>query len=52
MPCRSRMLQLKFNKTHRDKVNADLAASGVVYKERMNMSVIAEVVMREQSEHL
>ncbi|HGY2353389.1 TPA: DNA polymerase III subunit theta [Citrobacter farmeri] len=36
----------------RDKVNVDLAASGVVYKERLNMPVIAEQVMREQSEHL
>ena len=36
----------------RDKVNVDLAASGVAYKERMNMPVIAEVVMREQPEHL
>lgn len=36
----------------RDKVNVDLAASGVAYKERLNMTVIAEVVMREQPEHL
>lgn len=36
----------------RDKVNVDLAASGVVYKERLNMPVIGEVVMREQPEHL
>ena len=36
----------------RDKVNVDLAASGVAYKERPNMPVIAEVVMREQPEHL
>ncbi len=36
----------------RDKVNVDLAASGVAYKERLNMPVIAEVVMREQPEHL
>ncbi|HBE6752512.1 TPA: DNA polymerase III subunit theta [Escherichia coli] len=36
----------------RDKVNVDLAASGVAYKERLNMTVIAEVVMREQTEHL
>lgn len=36
----------------RDKVNVDLAASGVAYKERLNMPVIAEQVMREQSEHL
>lgn len=36
----------------RDKVSVDLAASGVAYKERLNMPVIAEVVMREQPEHL
>jgi DNA polymerase-3 subunit theta len=36
----------------RDKVNVDLAASGVAYKERLNMPVITEVVMREQPEHL
>ena len=36
----------------RDKVNVDLAASGVAYKERLNMPVIAEVVMREQPEYL
>lgn len=36
----------------RDKVNVDLAASGVAYKERLNMPVIAEVVMRGQPEHL
>lgn len=32
----------------RDKVNVDLAASGVAYKERLNQSVIAEQVAREQ----
>ncbi|MBT9743642.1 DNA polymerase III subunit theta [Enterobacteriaceae bacterium MCC505] len=36
----------------RDKINVDLAASGVAYKERLNMPVIAEVVMREQPEHM
>ncbi|MCD9263227.1 DNA polymerase III subunit theta [Citrobacter braakii] len=36
----------------RDKVNVDLAASGVAYQERLNMPVIAEVVMREQPEQL
>ncbi|MCW9581300.1 DNA polymerase III subunit theta [Raoultella ornithinolytica] len=35
-----------------DKVNVDLAASGVAYKERMNMPVVAEMVVREQPEHL
>ncbi|EIW9159546.1 DNA polymerase III subunit theta [Klebsiella pneumoniae] len=36
----------------RDKVNVDLAASGVAYKERLNIPVVAEVVAREQPEHL
>lgn len=36
----------------RDKINVDLAASGVAYKERLNMPVIAEQVAREQPEHL
>lgn len=36
----------------RDKVNVDLAASGLAYKERLNMPVIAEQVAREQPEHL
>ncbi|EML4683363.1 TPA: DNA polymerase III subunit theta [Citrobacter amalonaticus] len=39
-------------KDEQDKVNVDLAASGVAYKERMNMPVIAEQVAREQPEHL
>ncbi len=34
----------------RDKVNVDLAASGVAYKERLNIPVIAEQVAREQPE--
>lgn len=36
----------------RDKVNVDLVASGVAYKERLNMPVIAEQVAREQPEYL
>lgn len=40
------------SKDEQDKVNVDLAASGVAYKERLNMSVVAEVVAREQPEHL
>ncbi|HCC5834850.1 DNA polymerase III subunit theta [Citrobacter farmeri] len=40
------------NQEERDKVNVDLAASGVAYKERLNMPVIAEQVAREQPEHL
>ncbi|HDS7658570.1 TPA: DNA polymerase III subunit theta [Klebsiella variicola] len=35
-----------------NKVNVDLAASGVAYKERLNQPVIAEQVAREQPEHL
>ncbi|MBJ9293575.1 DNA polymerase III subunit theta [Citrobacter werkmanii] len=40
------------SKEEQDKVNVDLAASGVVYKERLNMPVIAEQVAREQPGHL
>lgn len=36
----------------RDRVNVDLAASGVAYKERLNQPVIAEQVAREQPEQL
>ncbi|MBZ7756572.1 DNA polymerase III subunit theta [Raoultella ornithinolytica] len=39
-------------KEEQDKVNVDLAASGVAYKERMNMPVVAEMIAREQPEHL
>lgn len=35
-----------------DKVNVDLAAAGVAFKERYNMPIVAEVVEREQPEHL
>lgn len=35
-----------------DQVSVDLTASGMAYKERMNMPVIAEVVMREHPEHM
>ncbi|MBY8385070.1 DNA polymerase III subunit theta [Klebsiella quasipneumoniae] len=40
------------SKDEQDKVNVDIAASGVAYKERLNMPVVAEVVAREQPEHL
>ncbi|EPY6812528.1 DNA polymerase III subunit theta [Klebsiella quasipneumoniae] len=40
------------SKDEQDKVNVDLAASGVAYKERLNQPVIAEQVAREQPEHL
>ena len=35
-----------------DKVNVDLAAAGVAFKERYNMPVVAEMVERQQPEHL
>jgi len=34
----------------RERVNIDLAASGVAYKERMNMPVLAAEVERQQPE--
>lgn len=40
------------SKEEQDKVNVDLAASGVAYKDRLNMPVIAEQVSREQPENL
>lgn len=40
------------SKEEQDKVSVDLAASGVAYKERLNLPVIAEQVAREQPEHL
>ncbi|ACX87896.1 DNA polymerase III subunit theta [Pectobacterium parmentieri] len=42
----------ELSKEDMDKVNVDLAASGVAFKERYNMPVIPEVVEREQPEHL
>lgn len=38
----------KFSKEDQDKVAVDLVASGVAYKERLNLPVVAEVVAREQ----
>ena len=40
----------KLDQTEMDKVNVDLAAAGVAFKERYNMPVIAEAVEREQPE--
>ncbi|MFV8869589.1 DNA polymerase III subunit theta [Serratia fonticola] len=40
------------SKEDMDKVNVDLAAGGVAFKERYNMPVIPELVEREQPEHL
>lgn len=42
----------KFSKEDQDKVAVDLVASAVAYKERMNMPVVPEVVVRVQPEHL
>ncbi len=39
-------------KEEQDKVNVDLAASGVAYKESLNQPVVAEHVARELPEHL
>ena len=36
----------------KDRVNVDLAAAGVAFKERYNMPVVAELVEREQPEAL
>lgn len=40
------------SKEDMDKVNVDLAAGSVAFKERYNMPVIAEQVEAEQPEHL
>ncbi|NIH16248.1 DNA polymerase III subunit theta [Serratia symbiotica] len=42
----------ELSKEDMDKVNVDLAASGVAFKERYNMLVIPEVVEREQPAYL
>ncbi|WP_311748337.1 DNA polymerase III subunit theta [Proteus penneri] len=36
----------------KDKINVDLAASGVAYKERLNMPVVASEIERQQPAHL
>ena len=36
----------------KDKINVDLTASGVAYKERLNMPVVASEVERQQPAHL
>lgn len=40
------------SKEDEDKVAIDLVASGVAYKERLAMPVVAELVARAQPEHL
>ena len=39
-------------KDEMDKVNVDLLASGVAFKERYNITILADAVEREQPEHL
>ncbi|MBP1015802.1 DNA polymerase III subunit theta [Serratia fonticola] len=40
------------SKDDMEKVNVDLAASGVAYKERMNMPVVPSEVASQQPQHL
>lgn len=40
------------SREERDRINVDIAASGVAYKERMNMPVIAMEVEMQQPESL
>jgi len=40
------------NKEEMDRINVDLAASAVAFKERYNMPVVAEMAEREQPAHL
>ncbi|EGB2808559.1 hydroxyacid-oxoacid transhydrogenase [Salmonella enterica] len=40
------------SKEEQDEVAIDLVASGVAFKERLAMPVVAELVAREQPEHL
>ncbi|MBQ0210120.1 DNA polymerase III subunit theta [Providencia rettgeri] len=42
----------ELSKEDKDKVNVDLAASGVAYKERLGKPVIDVEVERQQPEHL
>lgn len=36
----------------KDKISVDLTASGVAYKERLNMPVVASEIERQQPAHL
>lgn len=40
------------SKEERERINVDLAASGVAYKERMNLPVLAFEVQNQQPAHL
>ncbi|MCD2528667.1 DNA polymerase III subunit theta [Providencia huaxiensis] len=42
----------ELSKEDKDKVNVDLAASGVAYKERLGKPVIDVEIERQQPEHL
>ncbi|QIF93625.1 DNA polymerase III subunit theta [Proteus vulgaris] len=42
----------ELHQEEKDKINVDLSASGVAYKERLNMSVVASEVERQQPAHL
>ncbi|MCX8956207.1 DNA polymerase III subunit theta [Erwinia psidii] len=42
----------RLSQEEKDKVNVDLAAASIAFKERYNMPVIAEAVEREQPEAL
>ncbi|PHM29173.1 DNA polymerase III subunit theta [Xenorhabdus budapestensis] len=42
----------KLSKDEMDKVNVDLAASGVAFKERYNMPVVPDTVEHTQPQHL
>nr|WP_314263602.1 DNA polymerase III subunit theta [uncultured Moellerella sp.] len=42
----------ELSKEEMDKLNVDLAASGIAFKERYNMPVIAEMVEQTQPESL
>ncbi|MEX5734626.1 DNA polymerase III subunit theta [Providencia hangzhouensis] len=45
-------LAAELSKEDKDKVNVDLAASGVAYKERLGKTVIDVEIERQQPEHL
>ena len=40
----------QLSQEEKDKVNVELAAAGVAFKERYNMPVVAEMIEREQPE--
>ncbi|MCM2447609.1 MULTISPECIES: DNA polymerase III subunit theta [Rahnella] len=42
----------EISKEEMDRINVDLAASAVAFKERYNMPVVAEMAEREQPAHL